>query len=368
MISFPASAADITADWMNEALAASGRLGKFNVVGCDAVDSEVPGQTAEIATISVEYDDPACPLPRKFVAKLSSRNPAVIESVVKVYDLYRREAAFYNEIPEAGITVPDCFLCAHDPSSQQLIILMKDLAPAITNSWAATPDQIELAVSRLPAFHARWWNDPKLRASDWLVQFDDRDFYFSAASAGNLAIPKIEEFFGDESEETIALLRLWLENIDTVLGYIATRPYTLVHGDYHPKQMFFPASGGGEFAVIDWQFPFVAQGAWDLIRVMVLGLDRTVRRDLQSSLVSGYHNGLAQHGVTNYSMEDLETDIRLGLVVNQMIMAVALIDTDISLVEKECAALGVDWKDVMLLRGEAAVRDWDVVGFLRSLT
>jgi len=51
-----------------------------------------------------------------------------------------------------------------------------------------------------------------------------------------------------------------------------------------------------------------------------------------------------------------------------MIMAVALIDTDISLVEKECAALGVDWKDVMLLRGEAAVRDWDVVGFLRSLT
>lgn len=367
MISFPASATDITVDWMNEALASGGHLGKFSVVSCEAADSEVPGQTAEIATVSVEYDDPACPLPRKFVAKLGSRNPAVIESVVKVYDLYRREAAFYSEIPEAGIAVPECYLCAHDPSTQQLVILMKDLAPAVSHSWAAAPDQIELAASRLPAFHARWWNDPKLRRSDWLVQFDDRDFFFAAASAGNMAIPKIEEAFGEEGRDTLALLPIWLENIDTLLAYIGTRPYTLVHGDYHPKQMFFPTSSGGEFAVIDWQFPFVAQGAWDLIRIMVLGLDRDVRRDIQSRMVSDYHRGLVQQGITDYSMEDLETDVRLGLVVNQMIMSVALIDTDISLFAKECTALGVDWKDVLLLRGETAVRDWDVVEFLRSL-
>jgi len=46
------------------------------------------------------------------------------------------------------------------------------------------------------------------------------------------------------------------------MGYIKSRDYTLVHGDYHGKQMLFASLQGGAFAVIDWQFSFVAQGAW----------------------------------------------------------------------------------------------------------
>ncbi len=131
--------------------------------------------------------------------------------------------------------------------------------------------------------------------------------------------------------------------------------------------MFFPTDEGGNFAVIDWQFSFVAQGAWDLIRIMVLGQDVESRRQRQSDLIRTYHQGLVDAGVTDYSLSDLEDDIRMGLVINQMINAVALADTDISLFEQECASLGVDFKDVLLLRGEAAVADWEVPDFVRSL-
>jgi hypothetical protein len=50
-----------------------------------------------------------------------------------------------------------------------------------------------------------------------------------------------------------------------------------------------------------------------------------------------------------------------------MIMAIAVADTDIALVARECDELGLDWRDVILLRGEAAVGDWDVVKFLSDL-
>lgn len=367
MVSFPAGCSDITLDWMRDALASNGHLGNYSLVSCKARDSDVPGQTAEIVQITVEYDDADCPLPRRFIAKLASRNETVIEQVIKIYDLYRREASFYREFDDAGIAVPDCYLCQHDPETQDLVILMEDLAPAESPSWAPRPHETELALSRLPAFHAKWWNDERLRKLDWLVQFDDRDFFFAAASASNMAIPLLEQHFGDSAAHTADLSRLHLENIDAVMGYVATRPFTFVHGDYHPKQMFFPGEAGGDFAVIDWQFPFVGQGAWDFVRMMVLGLDVQERRARQDALLADYYQSLVDNGVEAYSLADLQKDLKIGLLVNQMIMMVALIDTDISLVEKECAALGVDWRDVLILRGEAALRDWGVVDFVRSI-
>lgn len=367
MLSFPTHAEDFTVDWMNEALSASGHLGEYKVTQCEAVQSDIPGQTAEIVKINVTYNDPACELPTAFVAKVKSHNQAVIDATIRVYDLYRRETSFYREVPDVGIPVPPMFVCQHDPETQDLVMLMGDLSPAVSPSWAATTEQVEEAVSHLPAFHARWWNDASLRERDWLVQYDDKDFFFAAASAANMAIPIMDEAFGDRAEHTKQAMRLLLDKLDAIIAYADTRPYTFVHGDYHPKQMFFGSEAGGDFAVIDWQFPFVGQAAWDLIRITVLGLEKDVRKAKATQLFDQYHRELVSHGVSGYSREDLEDDIRLGLIVNQMIMSVALIDTDISLVERECANLGLDWQDVLLLRGESALRDWQVVDFIQSL-
>jgi len=352
---------------MNAALGAGGKLGKYKVVACNAHDSDVPGQTADIVKIDVEYDDPDCDLPHHFVAKIKARNQMVIDQVINVYDLYRREASFYKEFSDAGIAAPDCYYCAHDPETQGLVILMGDLAPAESPSWAPTPEQTELALSQLAAFHAKWWNDPKLRSRDWMVQFDDVGFFTAAATAASMAIEKLEEHMGNEGAHTAELSRTYIRHIDQVVAFYGTRPFTFVHGDYHPKQMFFPSEAGGRFAVIDWQFPFVGAGAWDFIRMMVLGLDVETRRARQERLIADYYDSLIEAGVENYTREDLDTDIKIGLMINQMIMMVALIDTDISLVEKECDALGVDWKQVLILRGETALRDLEVVDFVKSL-
>lgn len=367
MTGIPREASDFTTDWLNAALRESGVIGEHAVVGVEVLDSNIPGQTAEVAQLAVTYDSEDCPLPPRLIAKYTSRNRQVIESVINLYQQYWRETSFYNEIPDVGISRPECLYARYEPDSQEFVLLMNDLAPAISPSWASTPEQVAEAVSHLPRMHARWWNSPVLREKDWLVQFDNRDFFRLAAGAAVGCLDRVRELFGDDARETMALMQIWAEGIEGYLDHIATRPFTLVHGDYHPKQLFFPSASGGEFSVIDWQFSFVAQGAWDLARIILTGQDIETRREREPALIRQYHAALLEHGVENYSLEDLEHDYRLGIYANQMIMTIATGDTDIGLVEQECTALGLDFRDVVLLRGEAAVRDWEVGDFLKQI-
>ncbi len=363
----PVHDSDFTVEWMNEALAAGGKLGPYRVTDLQVDSLDVPGQTAEVVRLGVTYNSSDCPLPTRFVAKYTSRNQAMIDAVINVYDQYRRETAFYRLMPDPGISVPTCYFAHHEPDTQQFVLLLNDLAPAVSPSWNSTAEQVEMAASYLPAFHAKWWKDPFLREQDWLVQYDNHDFYFAAASAAAAAHDKITEYFGSDAAHTQAALALWLQKMDKIAGIIASRPWTMVHADYHPKQMFFPTEQGGDYAVIDWQFSFVAQGAWDLVRIMMLGQEVESRRANQEKLLTNYLEGLANHGVSGYDRAALDEDIRFGLVVNQMIMAVALLDTDPAIIEKECADLGIDFRDVLLLRAEAALRDWNVVETLEKI-
>ncbi|MEX0942630.1 MAG: oxidoreductase family protein [Pseudomonadales bacterium] len=365
MQDIPRSADQFTVDWLNFALA--GHLGGHKVKTVEVRDSDIPGQTAEIAKISVTYDSVDCRLPTRLIGKYTSHNQGVIDAVINVYQQYWRETSFYKELPDPGIPVPSCYYAVHDPATQTFVILMNDLAPAESPSWASTPAQVAEAVSHLPGIHGKWWNSPLIRSKDWLVQYDNIAFFTAAASAASASVPRVRQLFGAKADQTARLLDMWLDKIDRVTEYISKQPYTLVHGDYHPKQIFFPVESNGQFAVIDWQFSFVAQGAWDLIRVVTLGQSVNERRTRENELISNYHAGLAAQGVSNYSMAALEDDIRLGLIVNQMIMAIAVADTDIALVARECDELGLEWQDVILLRGEAAVGDWDVEKFLSDL-
>lgn len=367
MTAIPRQASDITVEWLNNVLEQSGHLAGHRVTTVISEDSDVPGQTAEIAKVQVTYDSDGCKLPMNFIAKYTSRNRVVIDAVVNAYQQYWRETSFYRELPDTGIPKPTCYHAEFRAESQEFILLLNDLAPAVSPSWASTSAQVAQAISHLPPMHARFWNSPLLREKQWLVQFDDQDFYNAAAGAAAAAIPKIQSLFGEEAASTMRLLATWQKKIERVTEYVGSRPFTLVHGDYHSKQMFFPSDAGGEFAVIDWQFSFVAQGAWDLARIMLVGQDIDSRRRSEDELITGYLDGLRDGGVEGYTMTELRDDLLVGTAVNQMIMAVAVADTDISLVEKECAAVGVDWRDVVMKRGEAAARDWEVAEFLDDL-
>ena len=355
---------EFTADWLNEALAS--KLGDAKVQNVDAKPSNVPGQTAEIAFLDVTYSHPECELPTSIVAKYTSQNPQVITDIIANYDQYRRETSFYTEFPEVGIATPECVYVDYDRGKQEFVLLLANLSPAESPSWAISDAQVAVAVSALPGLHAKWWQDPILREKDWIVQFDNRDFFAAAYGAAHMVAPIINDLY-DDVEPTQRAMAVMAEKLDAMLAWTATRPFTFVHGDYHAKQMFFPTDAGGEFAVIDWQFPYVAQGAWDVSRIIGLGLADEERRAQMEGLVAGYYSALVDRGVTDYSREELNIDISFGLAVSQMTMVIASAQTDITLVEKECSELGVDWQDMMMYRTQNAMLEWNTLELLESI-
>lgn len=363
MPTIPRRPEDFTNDWLNEVL--EPHRGNAVVTKCDAKKSDTPGQTAEVIMLSVSYDRPS-DLPSRMVAKVTSEDPEIITHLIAHYDQYRRETSFYREFPDIGISAPRCLHQAHDPATQDFVLLMSDLAPAICPSWNITPNQIELALAALPTFHARWWNDDSLRQKDWMVQFDETPFFAAAFEAGRRGAGVAQKNY-DDAETSLAALRYAEENRESLLKWVASRPFTFVHGDYHAKQMFFPTDAGGDFTVIDWQFPLVAPGAWDFARLQGMCMKTIDRRSLETKLMSSYVNGLKREGINDYNQSEFEDDYRFGLLMSQTVMCVAHADTDMNIFKKECGALGVDWQDAMLLRTQTAMEDWDVLDFLRQL-
>ena len=364
MLNIPTKAEAFTSDWLNRAL--SPHLNGCQVTHCEASLSDIPGQTAEIVKLDVTYSSETV-LPSHLVAKITSFNQDILQNLITHYDQYYRESSFYRQITDIGIPVPRCLFVDHNPETQAFVLLMEDLAPAESPSWAISTDQVIVALNALPDFHARWWNNPDLREKDWLVQFDNRDFFAAATSAAQAASSTLRRHYSTDAEPTIELMAAASERLNTILDFMASRAFTLVHGDYHAKQMFFPTNAGGQFTVIDWQFPFVAQGAWDFARMIGMCLTTDIRRELEHTLLSDYLTGLNSLGVVNYDSSELEADYRLGLTISQLIMSIAHGDTDERLLEEECGKLGVDWRDAMLLRTQRAIEDWEVLAFIKSL-
>ena len=52
----------------------------------------------------------------------------------------------------------------------------------------------------------------------------------------------------DDVALTETLMPRVAEKLPRLQALYAARPFTLVHGDYHSKQLFFPTDAGGEFA------------------------------------------------------------------------------------------------------------------------
>ena len=362
----PARAEDFTVAWLNEHLVVPEAGQTARIIECRSRASTTPGQTAEIAFLDVEWDQNGPDLPTRLIAKYTSQNPQVIAEIVNVFDQYRRETGFYRDFEAPGIDVAACFFQCHQPDQQAFVLILEDLGPSESPSWAISESQVTFALAQLPKLHARWWNQALLREKDYFVQYDDPAFFALGFGAAAQIVEQLGTWF-DAPDFTQELMPMVAKKLSALQALYANRPFTLVHGDYHAKQLFFPSAAGGRFAVIDWQFPFIAQGAWDFARLLTLGLATVDRRARETSLLDQYHQGLVDGGVEDYTLDDLTLDFQLGLIISHMINIIAIGSTDEQLIKEECDALGVDWKDVMFYRGQNALKDWQVLELISEL-
>lgn len=361
----PRSAADITTRWLNAVL--EDHLAGCRVLGSQVTPFSEPGQTADIVDISLIYDSARCPLPTRMIAKLAASNPDT-RSLCRTFRHYERETAFYENFRGEDLPFPRCFHSRFDPASHDAVILLEHLAPSYSPAYSISLDQIRLAVQEVAKLHARWWKDDFVKRQSALVQLDDRDHWRNAAQGANAAITLIEELVGDACPRSIEAMQIFADRVEDVMAFIATRPFTLMHSDYHSKQMFFPnEQGEGKFAVIDFQFSVAGPGAFDVSRLINIGLATGVRRASEQQIFSEYLAQLERLGVPGYDLNAFIIDHKVGILFTQLINFIALAQTDATLVERECSEHGLDWKEVWLLRGEAMMQEQEVPAFLKAI-
>ena len=105
---------------------------------------------------------------------------------------------------------------------------------------------------------------------------------------------------------------------------------TVCQGDYRPDNRFYGAPGSErELVVCDWQASTYSPGISDLAYVITGSLLVDDRRKHEHELLAEYHQLLNQGGVTNYSLEQLETDYRgyfAGVIASGVILGATLPD------------------------------------------
>jgi len=358
--SIPGVPADFTTDWCNRVLGAE--LNGAKVTNVTAAYLPTPGQTADVAGIDLEFDG-ATDFPSRLIAKFTAALKSTLE-LAESLDFYRREVAFYTTFGQENLPIPKCYHAEFSADGYRFVLLLEDLSAGESPSWAAQLHHVETAVEEVTALHAQFWNDPKILRYDWLIERGDTEFFYTMRENGIKALPAAEAH--GLPPVCRQVLEAWYDRMDEFLEWVKQRPYSVVHGDYHPKQMFFDSDGEGRFAIIDWQFPMIGPAVWDIARVMLLGLSTEDRRINEQRLCDRYLSLIRQQGVSDYSREALQIDLVTGYLVSLGIHVLAC-DTDTELFKREITDLGIDWFEPLFGRLEVILQDHDASGVIAQL-
>jgi aminoglycoside phosphotransferase (APT) family kinase protein len=189
----------------------------------------------------------------------------------------------------------------------------KDL-PALTQQWPGIScEDITLsAFEEAAALHAKFWQDPSLLARPWLRAADWRQGQGKAswdASQARItacwakAAAQIET--GDAKVNwdplMIGLMTASVGRIDwdAYQRELATQPFTLTHGDFHPgnimvRSLSETAAHGGavKIALLDFEVIGLGNGAQDLGQFMISHVAVAARRQLETKALDAYYTKL----------------------------------------------------------------------------
>ena len=114
---FPTTVDALDAAWLSSALGYEVR--NFDVQHF----SEGAGVIGLVTRVLLESDEG----PSSIIAKFPSPVPEN-RAVAETYGMYEREVSFYRDIAaRLEVRTPDCFFVAHDPATQDFILLLEDM-------------------------------------------------------------------------------------------------------------------------------------------------------------------------------------------------------------------------------------------------
>ncbi|MFZ1862763.1 MAG: phosphotransferase [Polyangiales bacterium] len=218
--------------------------------------------------------------------------------------MYVNEVRFYRTIrPDLSIEAPQCFGSIFDEKHRSFGVLLEDLTLRGARFPNATThvsiEEIRGLVMTLAAFHARYWESPRLRSElRWLA----------TPVSGGMA-PVFQALGLDlirHQVETNAYKAALIEPLGKTVDelwaalwkgqeMLTGGPQTVLHGDPHIGNTYLlPGARGG---LLDWQLMVRGRWAHDFTYLVITGLETEQRREHERALLELYLGELRRHGV-----------------------------------------------------------------------
>ncbi|MCI3132105.1 ecdysteroid 22-kinase family protein [Phenylobacterium aquaticum] len=305
-----ASPAGIDADWMTQALRASGAIKDSRVTAITAKPVG-NGLVGDSFRFQLTYDTAEAGAPASVVGKFPAEDPSSRASGA-AHQLYRKEVSFYRELAHTvKINTPKAHFADINLETQDFTLIFEDLGPSRPGDQltGCSVEDAETAMLEAAALHGPRWGDPVLPTIDWLNTGKDLAPHIVGAMPMVIAAYR-ERYDGLLEPEYMAIV----ERLPQIMGgYYEPReiPLTVQHGDYRLDNILFDVQGGkARQGTLDWQTVSCGPGLTDVSYFLSAGLPFETRRKHEQDLVRRYHDELLTYGVKDYSWETCWEDYR----------------------------------------------------------
>jgi hypothetical protein len=315
----PASADDVTAGWIEEALGCGGAFNTPRLVSLEREPIATGlGALGDLFRLRLVWGYSDKPGPASIILKLPSSVPTNCGRAAR-FGLYEREVRFYQEFARfLGQSVPRCYYSHWDDASRRSVLLLEDLQHLEASDQIAGIDLEDalLAVSEIGHVHAMWWNSPRLRDVEWMPLFCNSVMMQLAAIYAELWPLFIESWRESLPAGSIQLGERVRDCFPDLLDRMSRPPVTIVHGDLRVDNLLFKRDAArNKVTILDWQLATRGRAAFDVAYLLSQSMTVETRRRHEMTIVRRWHDSLIRHGVTGYSLEDAVDDYRLSALV-----------------------------------------------------
>jgi len=321
----------VTSDWLNDVLAASGIQATARRVDVQPVTTGYFGNSCRLVP-SYRFRD--AETPESFFLKMATEHEAARQTAAQ-QAMYRNEIRFYQQLAHrVNISTPHCYYADISDDDSMYVLLLEDLAPLkqVDQLQGCNLSQSRLAVQEVAGLHASTWRGKgstrqgkAIDACDW-VQVP-LALASSFAEAMTACVPAFLERYGAGVPAShVELLHRILDKEQAYWNYVLgcnNRAYT--HGDYRADNLLFGERNGSQaMAAVDWNGKLLGSGI-DLAHFLGTSLRPTLRKKHEIELLRHYHRTLVAQGVSDFSLTECIQDYYRSLVypINVVLFATA---------------------------------------------
>jgi hypothetical protein len=289
-VQIPTGAADITAQWLSDAI---GPQFGSSVKEVEATPVGT-GQIADTLRLKLSWDAAAAG-PETLIVKVTSSSD-VSKAAAIATRTYEVEVGFYTDLaPSLPVKRPECYWAGYDAATGAYACVLEDAHPAFQGDQltGCTIEEAEQALREAALLHGPRANDPELLKIPWLNRQGAERNSGIGMLVSSVAPAFIERYNDRLSPDVVELVKRVVPRLPEMVPDAAA-PTTIVHGDFRIDNLLF---GTERVWVLDWQTLSLGEPLSDVSYFLGGSLLPEVREKHEEQLVAFYRDRLAETGV-----------------------------------------------------------------------